>query len=83
MDQDEIAERIRVYLADTYPADAAELSLEAELTESVLADSLAIVTTVDFLEDAFSIRVRRADLNARTFRSIRSLSEYVASQTRG
>ncbi len=83
MDRDEIAERIRRYLESTYPIDAADLSLEDDLSESVLVDSLSIVTTVDFLEGAFAIRVRRADLNGRTFRSIRTLSKYVADQTRG
>jgi len=83
VDRDEIAERIRSYLVSAYPAEAPDLGPEDDLSESVLADSLSIVTVVDFLEDAFSIRVRRADLNERTFRSIRSLSEYVANQTRG
>ncbi len=83
MDRDEIAERIRGYLESTYPADAAGLSVEDDLSESGLVDSLSIVMTVDFLEDEFSIRVRRADLNGRTFRSVQTLSEYVANQTGG
>jgi acyl carrier protein len=83
VDRDQIAERIRRYLADTYPAETAELDLESELSESVLVDSLSVVTTVAFLEDAFSIRVRRADLNNQNFRNVRTLSEFVASQLGG
>ena len=83
MDRDQIAERIQRYLEHTYPAEAEGLGPESELSESVLVDSLSIVTTVAFLEDAFSIRVRRADLNNRNFRSVRTLSEYVASQIGG
>jgi acyl carrier protein len=81
VDLDAIAERIRRHFEDTHPATG--LTLDDELSQSVLVDSLSIVTTVAFLEDEFSIRVRRADLNGRTFRSIRTLSEYVAGQTRG
>ena len=83
MDRDQIAERIRRHLEDIYPAEAAGLGLESELSESVLVDSLSIVTTVAFLEYEFSIRVRRADLNSRNFRNVRTLSEYVASQIGG
>lgn len=81
MDREEIAERIRKYLEATYPVAATDLGLEDDLAESVLVDSLSIVSTVDFLEDEFSIRVRRADLNRYTFRSVRTLSEYVVNQT--
>lgn len=80
MDRQEIAERIRAHLESSYPVGEADLDLESELLDTVLSDSLAIVSTVAFLEDEFTIRVKRAHINRRTFHSIRTLSEYVADQ---
>ncbi|MHC4092385.1 MAG: acyl carrier protein, partial [Planctomycetota bacterium] len=80
LDQARIAERIRAHFVSAHPVAAADLGLDASLLEDVLVDSLAIVSTIAFLEDTFGIRVRRADINARVFGSLRTLSEYVTAQ---
>ncbi len=75
-----IAGAIRAHLVDTYPADTADLELDSDLISRPLNDSLAIVTTVAFLEEEFAIRVKRAHINRANFGSIAALSEYVSSQ---
>lgn len=80
LDQAQIAERIRAHLVSTHPVAAADLGLDTSLLEDILVDSLAIVSTVAFLEATFGIRVRRADINARVFGSLRMLSEFVTAQ---
>jgi acyl carrier protein len=41
-----------------------------------------VVQTVQFLEDSFGIEVRRADVNAENFRSVRALAEFVVRRRR-
>ena len=57
-----------------------ELSLDTHLLDDWFVDSFGIVNTTLFLEEKFGIEISRADINAENFRSIETLSRYVANQ---
>ena len=80
MEVTEIAARLKAYLESEFPNDGAELSLTTSLLDDWFIDSLAIVQTVLFLESAFGISLGRADINAETFKTIASLSEFIAGR---
>ncbi len=82
-DINEIATRIKDFIEREFPQPGAELTLSTNLLEEWFIDSLGIVNTTLFLESAFGIDVRRADINAANFRSIETLARYVAERLGG
>ncbi len=80
MTNDQIRDRIREFLATTFPAAGVELTDETDLLEEWFVDSLGIVQTVMFLEQTFGIQVGRADIDAVNFRSVASLAALVEAR---
>jgi acyl carrier protein len=69
----DIAEKIRAFLVDTFPHDDLELSDSTDLMGEWFVDSFGLVQTVMFLESEFSIELRRADVHPDNFRSVTTL----------
>lgn len=77
----EIVERVRRTLAQSAPNLGAEtLAEDAPLGDSGAFDSIALVKTALFLESAFDIRVKPADLSGAPFRSLAAIVRLVESR---
>ena len=80
MDLDQIELQIKAFFEREFPDPDMELSLDTHLLDEWFVDSFGIVNTTLFLEEKFGIEISRADINAENFRSIETLSRYVANQ---
>ena len=78
MDQSEIADRIRRFLEEEFPNEGVELNADTDLLSEWFIDSLGITETVIFLESSFGVDLSRADINGSNFKSIESLTAFVA-----
>lgn len=78
MEFSEIASRIKTFIEREFPNPGMALTDSTDLLEDWFVDSFGIVNTTLFLENHFGIEIRRADINAATFRNIQTLSHYVA-----
>jgi acyl carrier protein len=57
-----------------------ELSVETELVESGIADSLTMMDLLVFIETELKVRLETTDLNADTFRTPATLAELIAAR---
>jgi len=80
MELDEIKLQIKNFFEEEFPNPEANLTFDTPILDEWFVDSFGIVNTTLFLEEQFGILISRADINAVTFRSIESLSQYVANQ---
>jgi acyl carrier protein len=80
MQSSEIKLHLKVFFEEEFPNPGNTLTDDTNLLNDWFVDSFGIVNTTLFLEKKFGIEVCRADINANTFRSIESLSQYVAQQ---
>lgn len=76
----EIKSQLKNFFEEEFPNPGASLTDDTNLLDDWFVDSFGIVNTTLFLEEQFGILISRADINAVTFRSIESLSQYVANQ---
>lgn len=83
MEKSEITARLRTFLETEFTNDGVELTDSTDLLGEYFIDSLGIVSTVLFLENSFQIEVRRKDINGNNFKSIETLSEFVAQSLGG
>ena len=82
MNQDIIAERIRKFLVQQFPATK-NVGNNESLLNNGLIDSLGILEVVAFIEKEFGIPVSDEDLLPENFGSVRSLSNFVGQKTNG
>ncbi len=80
MDKAQISDRIKTFLETEFPNQAIELTTTTDLLDEWFIDSLGITETVVFLEASFGIDLTRADINGTNFKSIETLSEFVAGR---
>ena len=78
LERAEIARRLREFIESEAP-DKGAIDETTDLV-SAFADSMTIVSVVAFVEERFGIEMRRADINGKTFGSLRSLTDYVAAR---
>jgi acyl carrier protein len=57
-----------------------ELSVETELVESGIADSLTMMDLLVFIETELKVRLETTDLNADAFRTPATLAELIAER---
>jgi len=57
-----------------------ELSVETELVESGIADSLTMMDLLVFVETELNVRLENSDLNADTFRTPATLAGLIAAR---
>lgn len=79
-DPADISRRIQEFFETEFPRPDAVLTDTTDLLRDWLMDSAGIVSTTLFLESEFGIQMRRADINAVHFQSIRSLTAYVVGR---
>lgn len=79
MNKEEITEKINEFLVDEFEVDAAIISPEAPLKETLELDSLDYVDLVVILEGNFNIKVKQEDFT--TIRTFQNLYDYVISKT--
>lgn len=77
MSEAEIAAEIRGFYLAAYPHPGRTLELDTDLLNEWFVDSFGVVQTVQFLEDRFGVALRRADVNADNFASVRALAGFV------
>jgi len=82
VNQDIIAERIRKFLVQQFPATK-NVGNNESLLNNGLIDSLGILEVVAFIEKEFGIPVSDEDLLPENFGSVRSLSNFVGQKTNG
>lgn len=80
MDRAEIAAQLQDFFETDFPNQDLELTPTTDLLDEWFVDSFGIVQTVMFLEERFGIRIARADINGDNFKSIATLSEFVAGR---
>ena len=66
-----------VNIIQTITKNTARLATDESLFDSGVLDSFALPELVTALEQAFSIKIPDADLNADTFESIDKISSYI------
>ena len=76
----EIKSQLKNFFEEGFPNPGASLTDDTNLLDDWFVDSFGIVNTTLFLEEKFGVEISRADINAITFRSIETLSQYVANQ---
>jgi acyl carrier protein len=77
----EITDAIRNFIETESPDHgAAPLSEDSDLVNEWFVDSMTIVSLVAFLEERFGVEVRRADINGKTFKNLRTLTDYVIAR---
>ena len=82
MNQNIVAERIRKFLVQQFPATKNVGNNESLLNNGLL-DSLGILEVVAFIEKEFEIMVSDEDLLPENFGSVHSLSNFVGQKTNG
>jgi len=73
----EIKSQLQDFFEQEFPNPERALEHDTNLLDEWFVDSFGIVNTTLFLEEKFGIEVSRADINAKNFRSIETLSQYV------
>jgi acyl carrier protein len=82
LEQQIIAERIKKFLGQQFPATK-NAGDEHALLKSGLIDSLVILVVVTFLVKEFGITVSDEELLPENFESVRCLSNFVQQKTNG
>ena len=82
MEQQVIAQRIKKYLAQQFPATK-NVEYEAPLLKNGLIDSLGILEVVAFLEKEFALTITDEELLPENFESIHHISKFVQQKTNG
>jgi len=77
MERGEIVARLKAHLEEGRPGSGEKLDEDTDLLEDRYADSLAVVETVLFLEEAFGLRLSGGDLNRDNFKSVAALADLV------
>lgn len=75
-----VKSRIKRFLEQSFPNPSMTLTDQTSLLEGWFIDSLGIVQTVIFLEEAFACNVRPSDIKAANFQTVEALASYVLSQ---
>jgi len=71
-------ERVRELIADELDVDVEEVTLEANLTDDLGADSLDAVELIMAIEDEFDIEV--SDEQAQKFKTVKEIVAYIEQQ---
>ena len=80
MQSAEIKSHLKDFFEKEFPNPGTDLTDDTDLLDDWFVDSFGIVNTTLFLEEKFDIEISRADINAENFRSVETLSRYVANQ---
>jgi acyl carrier protein len=76
----EIKSQLKSFFEKEFPNPGSSIADDTNLLDEWFVDSFGIVNTTLFLEEKFGIKISRADINAKNFRSIETLSQYVVCQ---
>jgi acyl carrier protein len=82
VNQDIVAERIRKFLVQQFPATK-NVGNNESLLNNGLIDSLGILEVVAYIEKEFEIMVSDEDLLPENFGSVHGLSNFVGQKTNG
>lgn len=82
MNIDDIKGKISTFLIEKLPNHGLELNNNTDLLNEWFLDSLGIIDTIFFLEETFSLTIKRADINSDNFTSIDTISSYVINQVK-
>lgn len=82
MDEQKVAEHIRISLEAVLNREVGELVPETRLFEDLALDSTSVLELLMSLEDTIGLEIDPDELSADVFRSFGSLSEYVVNQQR-
>ncbi|WP_353942652.1 acyl carrier protein [Streptomyces sp. HUAS MG91] len=82
MDEQKVAEHIKISLEAVLNREIGELGPETRLFEDLVLDSTSVLELLMSLEDTIGLEIDPDELDADVFRSFGSLSEYVMNQQR-
>lgn len=78
MSENGIHPRIRAFVLEKFPqAKKRDLKDDLMLLESGIVDSLGVLDVVEFLEEAFSIKIDDEDLIPENFGTVRAMVSFV------
>lgn len=80
MNIDEVKKKISTFLIEKLPNHGLELNNDTDLLNEWFLDSLGVIDTIFFLEETFSLTIKRADINSDNFTSIDTISSYVINK---
>jgi acyl carrier protein len=76
----DVQESIKTFLTTELLRDNQNLSVDDNLLDSGLVDSLGVMLLVSYVEQQFSICVPLEDVTIEHFCSIRAIAEYIESR---
>jgi acyl carrier protein len=82
MEQQKVAEHIRISLEAVLNREVGELTPDTRLFEDLALDSTSVLELLLSLEDTVGLVIDPDELDADVFRSFGSLSDYVTAQLR-
>jgi acyl carrier protein len=77
---EDVRSRVRDYLRSIAASDDLELTDRTPLVDYWFTDSIRILETVVFLENAFGIEIDRADVAADNFETLETLVRFVVDR---
>ena len=77
MNRAEIVDDLKTFLQKEFPNQGVDLTETTDLLGEWFVDSLGIIETVLYLEKAFGVEVRRADINGDNFLNLATLTDFV------
>jgi acyl carrier protein len=78
MNENEIHPRVREFVLEKFPqAKKRNLKDDLMLLESGIIDSLGVLDVVQFLEEAFSIKIDDEDLTPENFATLQTIVSFV------
>ena len=77
MSEAEIAAKLHAYYVRVFPHPGRSLEADTDLLLEWFVDSFGVIQTVQFIEDCFGVSVKRGEINASNFHSIRALAGFV------
>ena len=80
MNRAEIVDDLKTFLQQEFPNQGVDLTETTDLLGEWFVDSLGIIETVLYLEKAFGVEVRRADINGDNFLNLATLSDFVIAR---
>jgi len=72
-----IAGQLHRFFTEVFPHPGRQLGDDTDLLNEWFVDSFGVIQTVQFIEDCFGVSVKRGEINASNFHSIRALAGFV------
>ena len=80
-EQSGITDRLTAFVVQTYPMASSDgFSVDAQLLEDGIIDSLGMIGLVDFIEEEFRVYITDEDLTPENFSSIATIAQFLVEK---